>query len=74
MKSDSMNERATKLLRMAEQMDKRVIFYEFWIKATTSEDGNVFRLIHALDTKKRASRRLWAAYINELTKIKLGIW
>jgi hypothetical protein len=58
---------------MAEQMDKRVSFYEFWINAIPENDEYVFRLIHALDTKKRASRRLWAAYINELTKIKLGI-
>ena len=58
MKSDSMNERATKLLRMAEGMDKRI--------ETTLDDSKY-------EIRKRASRRLWAAYINELTKIKLGI-
>jgi hypothetical protein len=43
---------------MAEGMDKRI--------ETTLDDSKY-------EIRKRASRRLWAAYINELTKIKLGI-
>ena len=68
-----MNERATKLLRMAEQMDKRVKFTESCVEFLICKNEDISYLIHSLDTKKRARRRLWAAYINELTKIKLGI-
>lgn len=53
-----MQERASKLLSMAERMDKRV--------ETTLDDSKY-------EIRKRASRRLWAAYIKELTKIKLDI-
>ena len=72
MKSDSMNERATKLLRMAEGMDERIQRLYEMIEHLIA-DPVVVSLINDLDTCKRASRRLWAAYINELTKIKLGI-
>jgi hypothetical protein len=72
MKSDSMNERATKLLRMADEMDRRIWYTERFVKGC-EEHSRLARLEKLLDIRKRASRRLWAAYINELTKIKLGI-
>jgi hypothetical protein len=70
-----MQQRAIKLLRMAEGMDERVEFREYLLelRCNTSDRQDIFRLMNELDTCKRASRRLWSAYINELTKIKLDI-
>ena len=60
------------LLKMAEEMDMR-IWYTEWTITGLAKNGRRTRLENLLDTRKRASRRLWAAYINELTKIKLEI-
>lgn len=60
------------LLKMAEEMDMRIWYTERFIKACEKPSRRT-RLENLLDTRKRASRRLWAAYINELTKIKLEI-
>jgi hypothetical protein len=61
------------LLKMAEEMDERIWYTEWLITATHAKNSRLTRLANLLDTRKRASRRLWAAYINELTKIKLEI-
>lgn len=60
------------LLKMAEEMDERIWYTERFIKAC-EEHSRLLRLEKSLDTRKRASRRLWSAYIKELTKIKLEI-
>lgn len=67
-----MQQRASNLLSMAEEMDRRIWYTERFIKAC-EEYSRRTRLENLLDTRKRASRRLWAAYIKELTKIKLEI-
>lgn len=68
-----MQQRAIKLLRMAEGMDERLNFREDCLKLMLISGDDIFHLMKDIDTCKRASRRLWAAYINELTKIKLEI-
>lgn len=67
-----MQERASNLLSMAEEMDRRIWYTERFIKGC-EEPSRLLRLEKSLDIRKRASRRLWAAYIKELTKIKLEI-
>jgi hypothetical protein len=68
-----MQQRASNLLSMSEEMDRRIWYTEWLITATHAKNSRRTRLEKLLDIRKRASRRLWAAYINELTKIKLGI-
>lgn len=61
------------LLIMAKEMDERIWYTEWLITATHAKYSRRTRLEKSLDTRKRASRRLWSAYIKELTKIKLEI-
>ena len=71
-----LQEKANQLLELAEQMDSRIE----WLKQDTSSE--YFHLTsqayqdkrnNTIDTRRRASKRLWNAYLQVLTQIKLEL-
>lgn len=69
-----LQEKANQLLELAQAMDKRVESAEIF---STSYYGHwqdlSDRWAHREDTRKRASKRLWSAYLQVLTEIKLEL-
>lgn len=73
-KAVELQEKANQLLQMAQDMDKRISLIEGWMNDI--EDLPVWyirRRSRDLDTCKRGSKRLWQAYLNVLTQIKLEL-
>lgn len=68
-----LQEKANQLLQMAQDMDKRVELNEVWIKCENLPEWYIIRRSRDLDTCKRGSKRLWQAYLNVLTQIKLEL-
>jgi hypothetical protein len=70
-----LEEKAEELLSMAEGMDVRVKLLteqiELW-KCNFPESGKILKWKKELDTRRRGARRLWEAYLQVLTQIKLS--
>jgi hypothetical protein len=71
-----LQEKANNLLELAEQMDERIQ----WLKEDASSE--YFHLTsqeykdkrnNTIDTCERGSKRLWSAYLQVLTQIKLEL-
>jgi hypothetical protein len=67
--------KAEELLDMAEGMDIRVKLLteqiELW-KGNFPQSEKILKWTNELDTRKRGARRLWDAYLQVLTQIKLS--
>lgn len=69
-----LQEKANQLLELAQAMDKRVEWAEECKKRYISLLPELSeRWANRADTRKRASKRLWNAYIQILTQIKLEL-
>lgn len=70
-----LQEKANQLLELALRMDDRIEsakeFKEEYKNAEWQDLSN--RWAKRLDTRQRASKRLWAAYLKVLTQIKLEL-
>jgi len=69
-----LQEKANQLLELAQAMDARVLSAEHFrneYKDFLPELSE--RWAHRADTRKRGSRRLWNAYLQVLTQIKLEL-
>jgi hypothetical protein len=75
-KAIELQEKANNLLELAEQMDSRIE----WLKEDASSE--YFQLTsqafkdkrnNTIDTCERGSKRLWSAYLQVLTQIKLEL-
>lgn len=69
-----LQEKANQLLELAQAMDKRLeravkLYYDF--RNEFPETANMWA--NKADTRKRASKRLWSAYLQVLTEIKLEL-
>jgi hypothetical protein len=71
-----LQEKANNLLELAEQMDSRIE----WLKEDTASEyfqltGQAFKdkRNNTIDTCERGSKRLWSAYLQVLTQIKLEL-
>lgn len=74
-KAIELQEKANQLLQMAQDMDKRVERYrenEIRMKRSMFPELSQTYKLNA-ETSKRASNRLWQAYLNVLTEIKLEL-
>ena len=77
MKSEviKLQEKANQLLELAQEMDRRVEWAELF-ERQNKEYGMIElseRWAHRSDTRRRGSRRLWNAYLQVLTQIKLEL-
>lgn len=70
-----LQEKANQLLELAQAMDKRVEHAEESAKlAETMEfDELHYQLTRLKNTRKSASKRIWSAYLQVLTEIKLEL-
>jgi hypothetical protein len=68
-----LQEKANQLLQMAQDMDKRIALIEYWIEQSNDIQWYVERKEKDLDCCQRGSRRLWSAYLQVLTQIKLEL-
>lgn len=75
MKSEviKLQEKANQLLQMAQDMDKRIERMESDIRTFHGYESYCERRKQQLETSKRGSRRLWNAYLQVLTQIKLEL-
>jgi len=71
-----LQEKANNLLELAEQMDSRIK----WLKEDAASDyfyltSQAFKdkRNNTIDTCERGSKRLWSAYLQVLTQIKLEL-
>lgn len=69
-----LQEKANQLLELAQDMDRRVE----WAEDYKQQNKNIFpelseRWANREDTRRRASKRLWSAYLQVLTEIKLEL-
>jgi hypothetical protein len=68
-----LQEKANQLLQMAQDMDKRIELIKGWIEASSDVQWYVERREKDLDCCQRGSKRLWSAYLQVLTQIKLEL-
>lgn len=70
-----LQEKANQLLELAQAMDKKCLLIEDFIEMYTTYDYKPLKdkALNRLDTCKRGSKRLWSAYIQVLTEIKLEL-
>lgn len=69
-----LQEKANQLLELAQAMDKRYEVSKVFADDFKDEFPNLSkRLANKADTRKRASKRLWSAYLQVLTEIKLEL-
>ncbi len=71
-----LQEKANQILQMAQDMDEKIQ----WLKADTASEyfqltGQAFKdkINNTIDTCERGSKRLWSAYLQVLTQIKLEL-
>lgn len=67
-----LQEKANQLLQMAQDMDKRVELIKGWIQEDLPQ-WYLERKEKDLDCCQRGSKRLWSAYLQVLTQIKLEL-
>lgn len=70
-----LQEKANQLLELAQAMDKKCLLIEDFIEMYTTYDYKPLKdkALNRLDTCQRGSRRLWNAYLQVLTQIKLEL-
>jgi len=68
-----LQEKANQLLQMAQDMDKRIELIKGWLQEPCLPKWYVERRENDLDCCQRGSRRLWSAYLQVLTQIKLEL-
>jgi len=68
-----LQEKANQLLQMAQDMDKRIELIKGWIEQSNDIQWYVERRENELDCCQRGSKRLWSAYLQVLTQIKLEL-
>lgn len=69
-----LQEKANQLLELAQAMDKRVAYAEGIVKAYKRNYPIMgSKWADKADTRRRASKRLWSAYLQVLTEIKLEL-
>lgn len=69
-----LQEKANQLLELAQEMDRRVLISELIANDMKGHFDMLYdKWSHQADTRKRASKRLWNAYLQVLTQIKLEL-
>ena len=69
-----LQEKANQLLELAQAMDARLEVAEYFTESYKDEFPNLSKhWANKADTRKRASKRLWSAYLQVLTEIKLEL-
>lgn len=69
-----LQEKANQLLELAQAMDRRVLMSEIIANDMKGHfDTLNLKWTNNADTQKRASKRLWSAYLQVLTEIKLEL-
>ena len=69
-----LQEKANQLLQMAQDMDERIEVANRFKNENKKYFPNLSdRWMRREDTRKRASKRLWSAYLQVLTEIKLQL-
>ena len=68
-----LQEKANQLLQMAQDMDKRIDRMKSDIRTFHGYESYCERRKQQLDTCERGSKRLWNAYLQILTQIKLEL-
>jgi hypothetical protein len=72
-KAIELQEKANQILQMAQDMDKRIERMKSDIKTFHGYESYCERRKQQLDTCERGSKRLWSAYLQVLTQIKLEL-
>jgi len=72
-KAIELQNKANQLLQMAQDMDKRIERMKSDIKTFHGYESYCERRAKWLNTSERASKRLWSAYLQVLTQIKLEL-
>ena len=68
-----LQEKANQLLQMAQDMDKRIELVKSWTELTYMPKWYIEKKENELDCCERGSKRLWSAYLQVLTQIKLEL-
>lgn len=68
-----LQEKANQLLQMAQDMDKRVDLIRLFMDEAPLPTWYQEKQLSKLDTCTRGSKRLWNAYLQVLTQIKLEL-
>ena len=69
-----LQEKANQLLELAQDMDRRVLMSEDIANDMKGRFDTLYdKWTNKADTQKRASKRLWSAYLQVLTEIKLEL-
>lgn len=68
-----LQEKANQLLELAQAMDIRVETAQWFENVNEDYPELAERWAHRADTRKRGSKRLWNAYLQVLTQIKLEL-
>lgn len=69
-----LQEKANQLLQMAQDMDRRVELAEDIANDMKGHFDTLYdKWMQTAESKKRASKRLWSAYLQVLTQIKLEL-
>ena len=69
-----LQEKANQLLELAQDMDRRVLMSEIIARQNIPNFPTLYdKWMNKADTQKRASKRLWSAYLQVLTEIKLEL-